>query len=119
VGHPRPLGQRHEFDTDGDLVTGRVGLVGEGETVHDLSRPSVLDLQGLIVLQSLVREPPQHGDVLRRMKVVLERRPVGGSFQFISDIRVVQISPDGRGQVSRESKVEGEDVLAGFHGVVV
>ena len=119
VGHPGTLGQWHELHRDGDLVPRRVGLVGQGETIHDLARPSVFDLQRLVVLQRLVGEPTEDVDVLGRVEIVLKRRPVRGRLEFVSNIGVVQVGPDARGQVARKGEIERKDVLTGLHRVVV
>jgi hypothetical protein len=73
----------------------------------------------LVVFESLVGESSKDDHVPRRMEIVLERRSMGCGLELVSDIGIVQISPDGRGQITGECKVEGEDVLTGFHGVVV
>lgn len=119
MGHPRPFSQRHEFHADGDLVPRGVGLVGKSEAVHDLARPGIFNLQRLVILQSLVSEPPENGHVPRRVEVVLESTPMGGSLELVSDISIVEVSPDGRREVPGESEIEGEDVLSGLHRVVV
>jgi hypothetical protein len=119
LSHSGPLGQRHEFYGNRDLIPRCISLVREGQTVHDFARPSVLNLQRLIVLESFIGESSKDDHVPRRVKVMLERRSMSRGLELVSDVGIVQVRADGRGQITGECKVEGEDVLTGFHGVVV
>jgi hypothetical protein len=44
---------------------------------------------------------------------------MSGRFEFIGDVRVVQVGPNCTREITGKGEGEGENVLTGFHGVVV
>ena len=108
------LSERHEFYVDRDIVSRGIRLERKSESVHDLARPRVLNLESLVELEGVGGVGSLKGKVLDRVEVGSETGSNDGGMEFVRDASVAVIRADGRREVAVEHKVEGERVEAGF-----
>lgn len=123
--HARALGQRRELDDRRERRTCRPRLVRQHDAVHQLLRPGVLDLQRLLVLERLGREPAQDADGQRGLQVAVrdaqpEPRPHRRRPQLVLDRRAPERRRgDGRRERPADLQLEREQVAPGLEGVCV
>lgn len=101
--HTRALYERLELYDCRNAVPSSPGLVRDHDRVHELFRPCVLYLQGLLVLQSFRAEAAEDGDGMNGMELPVrqsegEARSNQSSAELVVNRRATQGSSTDRGR---------------------
>ncbi len=117
----RALDQRLEFDDSSEPLAGGPRFVGDHDRVHELLRPGVLDLERLLVLESLRSKPTHdrhgcHGCDVAMCKT--EAASNGLSTELVLDRRAAEgRGVDGRRERAADLELEGKEVATGLESV--
>ena len=96
------------------------GLVRQGDVVHDLAGPGVLDLQGLVVFCSFRQQATNYVDrLLGRPFGSKDARFRDDSFELVLYQARGAIDLQTRGQRARDNKGEGKAVVPSIEGMRV